>query len=617
VPEARTIKIIVKAPNHNTTLLNQALVDPENLIPEGDELNNSATATTIVQSVINLTIHKDGPTESEQSQVSKYTIKIENKAPDSGTGQDAFDVEMTDPLPVGLIPLAVTADQNFACSVAENPINLVNCVGDLGTGQTATITVDVFMTAEGGRSLDNQACVDPADKIEEFNENDNCSTASTLTGVDQPKLKPDLVVVKSVSPSGPVTAGQSLTYTVSIVNGGTAKAKGPLTLTDTMPAHVTFINYTATNGWTCAFAAPKLTCHEPAAPDDGLEAGASATITIEATYEGDATSPLVNVAKADKAFVDPAADDTHEDETNLDNNTGTAKNSVGSTGIDLVVAAITDNPDPVDRGQSLTYVAVVVNGGTQDTTSTGKQVVVKFDAPQNGATYTSGAGSNGFNCDATVNVNHEIFCKGDLPAGGDTTITLKFAVLLGAPDDLVLKATVDPNSEITESNEGNNTAEETTTVTGQTCQGLACVDLVAAQVTGSPEPYPNNGTVTFSYVLVNVGDTATALDPDPTHGQRLTHFDVSGAFASFTRTITPTNPASVITCQNDPASVPNASVLSNCFGNLGAGEGVIITIKLTGVTSNTATASALADPFGLIPELVENNNSASKTVHKQ
>ena len=97
----------------------------------------------------------------------------------------------------------------------------------------------------------------------------------------------------------------------------------------------------------------------------------------------------------------------------------------------------------------------------------------------------------------------------------------------------------------------------------------------------------------------------------------LTHFDVSGAHTSFTRTITPTNPASVITCENDPASVAGSTILSNCYGNLGAGEGVIITIKLTGVTSNSASASGLADPFGLITEKVETNNSASKTVHKQ
>ena len=40
---------------------------------------------------------------------------------------------MHDPLPVGLIPLAVDTgtDNNWACQVLENPINVVDCVGDL------------------------------------------------------------------------------------------------------------------------------------------------------------------------------------------------------------------------------------------------------------------------------------------------------------------------------------------------------------------------------------------------------------------------------------------------------------------------------------------------------
>jgi subtilase family serine protease len=83
--------------------------------------------------------------------------------------------------------------------------------GDLGKGKTVNITIDVFQTAEGGRSLDNEACVDPDDTIEESNELNNCSTASTASGSDKPRLKPDIAVIKTVSPSGPVTPGTELT----------------------------------------------------------------------------------------------------------------------------------------------------------------------------------------------------------------------------------------------------------------------------------------------------------------------------------------------------------------------------------------------------------------------
>jgi hypothetical protein len=81
---ARNITIKVTAPNLNTTLTNQALVDPDNAIPEGDELNNTDTFVTTVASVINLKITKQGPDKASQSQVKDYTSKVKNEKPSSG-----------------------------------------------------------------------------------------------------------------------------------------------------------------------------------------------------------------------------------------------------------------------------------------------------------------------------------------------------------------------------------------------------------------------------------------------------------------------------------------------------------------------------------------------------
>src|SRR6185295_5474949 len=75
---SRQIKIVVRAPNQNTVLTNQVFVDPNNAIPEGNELNNTDTETTTVESVINLKIEKNGPTQSSQNQVTPYTITVAN-----------------------------------------------------------------------------------------------------------------------------------------------------------------------------------------------------------------------------------------------------------------------------------------------------------------------------------------------------------------------------------------------------------------------------------------------------------------------------------------------------------------------------------------------------------
>jgi uncharacterized repeat protein (TIGR01451 family) len=352
-----------------------------------------------------------------------------------------------------------------------------------------------------------------------------------------------------------------------------------------------------------------------------MDIGESATVTIHANYTGGSTKPLVNTATADPAKVDPQPpDDTHEDETSLENNTATAKNSVGTSGIDLVVSKIVDQPDPVAIGQKLTYTIVVVNGGTDDTASTGHDVVVRLDVPQTGVVFLSTAGSNGFNCDGSnVSTNHQIICTGHLPGGGDTTINAKFNVVFGAPKKLVLTATVDPNNDIPETDESNNALTEETSVQGDTCPGPPCIDLVAAQLVGSPDPYPDNGTVTMSYVLINVGDTATSLDPDPTHGQVLTTFDMAGAYSgSVTRTVTPTNPSAVISCVTDPLlTTAGSNLFSNCYGNLGPGEGVTITVTFTGVTAPTVSGVGNADPGDLVPEFTNSNNKISQTIKKK
>jgi uncharacterized repeat protein (TIGR01451 family) len=627
VPDTRTIDIKVKAPSHvvpTKGLINEAFVDPDNLIPEGDETNNNDTAAITVSSVINLRVSKTGPTESDQSQVSEYTITVFNDKPQGGgDGQDAFGVQLVDPLPVGLIPLAAStgSGNNWQCAFSENPINLLNCSGDLAAGTNVVITVDVFMTAEGGRALDNEGCVDPNHLIEEFNETDNCSTATTLSGTTQ-KQSPDLLVTNAVSPSGPVAAGTDLTYTVNISNVGTAKALGPINLVDTLDSHVTFVNADTTNGWTCSFAAPALTCHETPAPagGDGMNAGDAATITIHANYGGGSSAPIVNTATADPAKVDPQPpDDTHEDETSIANNTATVHNSVGASGIDLVLSKIVDQPDPVAIGQKLNYTVVVVNGGTDDTSTTGHDVVVRLDVPQTGVVFLNTAGSNGFNCDGSnVATNHQILCTGSLPGGGDTTLTASFNVVFGAPTELDLTATVDPNNVISETDEGNNALTEKTSVQGSACPGPPCTDLVAAQLVGSPDPYPANGTVTMSFVLINIGDTATSLDPDPTHGQPLAHFDVAGAYSgTVTRTVTPTNPSANISCVTDPLTTPGSNLFSNCYGNLGPGEGVTVTVVVTGVTAPTVSAVGTADPNDLVVEFTNSNNVISKTIIKQ
>jgi hypothetical protein len=217
------------------------------------------------------------------------------------------------------------------------------------------------------------------------------------------------------------------------------------------------------------------------------------------------------------------------------------------------------------------------------------------------ATFVSADGSNGFNC-TDPGVGTIVDCIGDLPAGGNTVITVKLIVVLAPPGDLVLSATIDPTDAFSEINEGNNTQSETTTVSGSVC--TACVDLVSALLTATPDPATSGGSVTFKYILVNAGDQPTTFSS----GQFIAFFDFFGTHTGFS--ITSSDAA--ISCA--PIFSSGTTELNNCEGNLGGGQGVTITATMSGVSGADLTAFATADPSGIISEFNEGNNALSESV---
>jgi uncharacterized repeat protein (TIGR01451 family) len=603
VPTSRTIQVKVLAPsniealapdksNISVSIINQAFVDPDNAIAESNETNNAASATTTVRSQINLRVTKDGPTTASQNDTADYVIKVYNEDNDGGDGVTAFGVELVDPLPVGLIPLYVKTEptdaSNFRCEIQENPVNRVYCIGDLGpqtppSGQPdthiATVTVHVFVTADGG-PLDNEACVDPNHLISEQNETDNC--VHKITSVVPPA--PDLLINKTAD-SSVVTPGQNLTYKITVSNVGNADTTSAVNVTDNLPSQVTLVNATATNGFTCS-GTTTISC-----TGSSLSAGQSTEIDILTTVNDGVTTSFANTASVS---VDPA-------ETNTANNGPvTVTTSAGGSGIDLQVSSITDTPDPANVNQALTYTIIVVNNGTSTAGTVADPAQVRVDLPQNGVSFVGADGSNGFNCSLSSST---LTCEGVFPGGGSTIITVHLTVVNGAPPDLTVVAIADPTNKFVESNEGNNTKTEVTTVSNSVCTVTPCIDLVMAQVLGSPNPVQVGSTETFKVEVVNVGDTNTAP------GSHVSVDVISlGNFSG---------PAI-----SAPAGFSCSTVVSgtgvvwyNCTGDLGPGVGVSFTLTMTATGPTPGTISTFGSVTltagALVPEFTTSNNSAS------
>jgi uncharacterized repeat protein (TIGR01451 family) len=131
------------------------------------------------------------------------------------------------------------------------------------------------------------------------NEADPSTANDTSTASTTVNPAADLAVTKAVSPD-PVTAGQNLTYTLTVNNNGPSAAANAA-LNYAVPANTTFQSLTAPVGWSCTTPAVGGTgaVHCGAA---SLASGATASFTLTVTAAG---TTITNTATASSDTTDP------------------------------------------------------------------------------------------------------------------------------------------------------------------------------------------------------------------------------------------------------------------------------------------------------------------------
>jgi uncharacterized repeat protein (TIGR01451 family) len=386
----------------------------------------------------------------------------------------------------------------------------------------------------------------------------------------------------AVTKTAPATAllNNTFSYSLTITNNG-ATAASAVTLTDTLPAGVTFSSVTPAAS--CTQAAGTVTCNYAT-----LAAGASVpaiTINVIANAVGTVTN-TANVTETQADY-------------NLVNNTASATTTI----LPAADVQITKTgPATANQGDTITYTLTAKNNGPSPATT-----VTVTDALPSQVTFSSASAG------CTLSGTTVTCAAGSLASGATATFTI--SVIAQTVGSAVNTATItadqaDPTS-------ANNTSSVTTVIGAS-----ADVSIVK---TGSANPVKQGVTFTYTLTVHNAGPstatTVTATDVLPT-GVTYSSSSAGCSFVSATHTVTCTtatlavggtvtftiqvvagapanvsNTATVTATQHDPVPANNTSTLVTTitfttevklanFTAVSTGDGVLLSWRTGGELRN-------------------------------
>ncbi|MCS7198572.1 MAG: hypothetical protein NZ930_07870, partial [Candidatus Bipolaricaulota bacterium] len=414
--------------------------------------------------------------------------------------------------------------------------------GPLAPNSSSTITLTVSVSLDAHPSVINTVSVSTPGDTNLTNNSDDDPTNV---------LAPDLQITKSHA--GNFVVGQTGIYTITVTNVGNAPTTGTITVTDTLPAGLTFVSGTGP-GWTCWAVGQTVTCTNPGP----LAPNSSSTITLTVSVGPEAVPSVTNSVTVTNHYDPDLSNNSDDDPTEV------------IPVADLRLTKTVNNPNP-NMGDTIIFTMTVTNDGPN--TATGVEVT---DPVPSGLTFVSYTTSQG-----SYNPVTGIWTVGTLNVGASATLTIQAIVstveAITNTAEVTASDQLDPDS--TPNN--NNPYEDdqaTVIVAGQ------IADLSLQKIVDNPTPGVGS-IVTLTITVRNDGpNTATNVvvqDQLPA-GLSLVSYTVSqgsynpgtgiwaignlpnGATATLTITATVTASGSITNIaqvigvnQPDPDSVPN------------------------------------------------------------
>jgi uncharacterized repeat protein (TIGR01451 family) len=464
-------------PSATGVLTNTVHVAPPPGVTDTNPGNNNDSDTNTLTPEADLSITKtDGVTSVVPGHSTTYTIVVSNAGPSAVSG-----ASVSDPLPAGVTSATWMATANSGGGTVTGPASSTGALGttvDLPVGATVTFTFTVQVSPSATGTLDNTATVSPPAGVTDTNLANNSATDSnTLT----PQV--DLAITKTNNAMS-VVPGASTTYTIVVSNAGPSAVTGA-SVSDPLPAGVT----TAT--WAFAGATGGGAVSGPTRGSGALATSVDlpvdATVTFSFTVQIDpsATGSLTNTAT-----VTPATGVT---DTNPANNSATDSSTL-TPEADLAITK-TNGVTSVVPGTSTTYVIVVSNNGPSAVT--GASVSDPLPTGVTGGNWAFALATGGGAVTGPSSGSGNLGTNVDLPVNATVTFTFTVQIASSATGTLDNTATVAPPAGVTDTNPANNSATDSSTLTGQ-------ADLALTKTVNDPTPHVGE-TITFTITLHNFG----------------------------------------------------------------------------------------------------------------
>jgi large repetitive protein len=485
------------APNGPVTFTNTATVTSPTSDP--DPANNSSTDPTVVSRKADLSITKTPNATFTAGGTGSYKLDVAN----SGLYDENGTVTVTDTLPPNQSYVSSTGSAaGWSCSAAAQQVTCTRT--GLASGATSSIILHVNVApaaAPAGLPTTQNDLATVSGSATEDTAPGNNSTQLAVTVQPQPA---DLAVTKT-NPGG-LTAGTTGTYTITVTNNGPGVAGGPITVTDALPAGLSFQPLGSSQA--CSAVAAVVTC-TTAGP---LASGGSVpfTVAVDVAASVPAGAQRANTAQVTGPTTDPSAG----------NNSSTATTAV-TTSADLAVAK--SAPATVTAGTNLTYAITVTNNGPSDA-----QAVAVTDTVPANTTFVSATPSAG-SCSGTATVTCTI---PTLASGASVSISLVVSVGSGVSSGTSITNTATADGTTPDPNDANDSATAGTTVTTATDLAVsktAPATAIAGTDLGYTVNVTNNGP--------SIAQGVSLVDPLPA-GTTLVSATPSAGSCSGTSTVT-------------------------------------------------------------------------------